>query len=72
MQTYQLGTSDLHVSRIGYGCMQTDGSWDDTPLTDSVGKTGMRVLRTALEAGINFFDHAMFIATANPKRTLPN
>jgi len=52
--------------------MQTDGSWDDTPLTDSVGKTGMRVLRTALEAGINFFDHAMFIATANPKRTLPN
>lgn len=58
MQTYQLGTSDLNVSRIGYGCMQTGGSWDDTPLTDPVRKTAMQVLRTALDAGINFFDHA--------------
>lgn len=58
MQTYTLGTSDLNVSRIGYGCMQTGGTWDDTPLTDSIRKSALQVLRTALDAGINFFDHA--------------
>ena len=58
MQTYRLGASDLNVSRIGYGCMLIGGSWDDAPLTDSVRESAMKVLRTALEAGINFFDHA--------------
>jgi aryl-alcohol dehydrogenase-like predicted oxidoreductase len=29
MQTYRLGTSDLNVSRIGYGCMLIGGSWDE-------------------------------------------
>jgi predicted oxidoreductase len=58
MQTYRLGTSDLNVSRIGYGAMSIGGSWDDTPLTDSVRKTALQVLHTALDAGINFFDHA--------------
>ncbi len=58
MQTYRLGASDLNVSRIGYGCMSIGGSWDDEPLTDSVRKSAMKVVRTALEAGINFFDHA--------------
>lgn len=58
MQTYQLGTSDLNVSRIGYGAMSIGGSWDDLPLTDSVRKSALLVLRTALDAGINFFDHA--------------
>ena len=58
MQTYRLGTSDLNVSRIGYGAMSIGGSWDDTPLTDSVRKAALEVLHTALDAGINFFDHA--------------
>ncbi|HEU0297148.1 MAG TPA: aldo/keto reductase [Anaerolineales bacterium] len=58
MQTYRLGTSDLNVSRIGYGAMSIGGSWDDTPLTDSVRKAALQVLHTALDAGINFFDHA--------------
>ncbi len=58
MQTYQLGTSDLNVSRIGYGAMSIGGAWDDTPLTDSLRKSALQVLQTALEAGINFFDHA--------------
>ena len=58
MQTYRLGTSDLNVSRIGYGAMSVGGSWDDTPLTDSVRKVALQVLHTALDAGINFFDHA--------------
>ena len=58
MQMYRLGTSDLNVSRIGYGCMLIGGSWDDAPLTDSVRQAAMRSVHTALEAGINFFDHA--------------
>ena len=58
MQTYRLGTSDLNVSRIGYGAMSIGGAWDDTPLTDSVRKAALQVLHTALDTGINFFDHA--------------
>lgn len=58
MQTQSLGTSDLNVSRIGFGAMSIGGSWDDTPLTDPVRKAALQVLRTALDAGINFFDHA--------------
>lgn len=58
MQTYRLGTSDLNVSRIGYGCMMIGGSWDDAPLTDSVRTAAMHSVQTALDAGINFFDHA--------------
>ena len=58
MKTYPLGTSDLNVSCIGYGAMYIGGSWDDTPLIDSARKSALKVLRTALDAGINFFDHA--------------
>jgi predicted oxidoreductase len=58
MQTSRLGTSDLNVSRIGYGCMMIGGSWDDAPLTDSVRKAAVQSVHTALDVGINFFDHA--------------
>lgn len=58
MQTYRLGTSDLNVSRIGYGCMLIGGSWDDAPLTDSMRQTARQSVQTALDAGVNFFDHA--------------
>jgi predicted oxidoreductase len=58
MKTQILGTSDLQVSQIGYGAMSIGGSWDDTPLTDSVRKSALQVLQTALDASINFFDHA--------------
>jgi predicted oxidoreductase len=58
MQTYRLGSSDLNVSRIGYGCMLIGGSWDDAPLTDSVRQAARQSVQAALDAGINFFDHA--------------
>ncbi len=58
MKMYRLSTSDLKVSRIGYGCMSIGGSWDDTPLTASVCKAAVHSVKTALDAGINFFDHA--------------
>ena len=58
MRTMALGTSDLSVSRIGYGCMQLGGAWDDAPLTDTVRQSAVRLVRTALDVGIDFFDHA--------------
>jgi predicted oxidoreductase len=58
MQTQRLGLSDLNVTRIGYGCMLIGGSWDDAPLTAPVRQSAVKALRAALEAGINFFDHA--------------
>lgn len=58
MTTQQLGKSDMNVSRIGYGAMYIGGSWDDAPLTDPVREKASHIVGTALDAGINFFDHA--------------
>lgn len=58
MDTQPLGTSDLTVTRIGYGCMHLGGSWDGAPLDEATRREALKVVRTALDAGINFFDHA--------------
>jgi predicted oxidoreductase len=58
MRKIRLGRSDLDVSRIGYGCMMIGGTWDTEPITASVYQKGESVIRTALDLGINFFDHA--------------
>lgn len=58
LQTQILGASDLQVTRIAYGCMPLGGSWDDSPLAaDSIRKAIISI-RAALDAGINFYDHA--------------
>ena len=48
MKTIQLGTSDLQVTRVALGCMR---------LSDEPEKA-MTTVQAALDAGINFFDHA--------------
>lgn len=48
MKKNRLGTSDLHVSEIGFGCMSL-------PLEQT---TSTKLLHRALELGINFFDTA--------------
>jgi predicted oxidoreductase len=58
MKTIILGSSDLQVTRIGYGCMPLGGSWDDTPLTAQTTKQAVTSIRAALDQGINFYDHA--------------
>ncbi len=58
MQTQPLGSSDLQVTRIAYGCMPLGGTWDAAPLSDSTRKEALRSIRAALDEGINFFDHA--------------
>lgn len=58
MKTYPLANTGLHVTRLGYGCMQLGGAWDDRPLTDEARARAVRVIGSALEHGIRFFDHA--------------
>lgn len=58
MKKYKIPNTDLKVSRIAYGCMGIGGSWDDSPLTDEVISNARDAITTALESGINFFDHA--------------
>jgi predicted oxidoreductase len=38
--------------------MPLGGSWDDSPLEDATRREAVRILRFALDQGINFFDHA--------------
>src|SRR5512139_4060360 len=59
MRTIQLGSTPLKVSRIAYGCMGLGGSWDRaTPLSEPTKREAVKAIRTALEEGIDFFDHA--------------
>lgn len=48
MQTRRLGTSDLYVSEIGFGCMSLGTEKD----------RALRMLHTAQDNGVNFFDTA--------------
>ena len=50
-----LGASDLVPTRIAYGCWRLAGSEGGPAVTPAEGK---RAVRSAIEAGINFFDHA--------------
>jgi aryl-alcohol dehydrogenase-like predicted oxidoreductase len=54
MQKRKLGTSNLEVSAIGYGCMGLDYAYG--PATDR--QEGIKVIRGAVERGVTFFDTA--------------
>ncbi len=58
MKMYKIPQTDLSVSRIGYGCMNLGGKWNRAPLDKETKKQAVAAIRAALEAGINFFDHA--------------
>ena len=58
MKRYLLPHSELEVSRIAYGCMQLSRAWDATAITGDEIAATLRQLDTALEQGINLFDHA--------------
>ena len=69
MKTFSIPRTDLVVSRLAYGCMQIGGSWDDTPVTAEIQQNAESVVGAALDAGINFFDHAD-IYTAGKSETV--
>ena len=54
MQKRKLGTSNLEVSAIGYGCMGLDYGYG--PATDR--QEGIKLIRGAVERGVTFFDTA--------------
>ncbi|MGH9769402.1 MAG: aldo/keto reductase [Blastocatellia bacterium] len=54
MQKRKLGTSNLEVSAIGYGCMGLDYGYG--PATDR--QEGINIIRGAFERGATFFDTA--------------
>ncbi|OQA46157.1 MAG: Oxidoreductase YdhF [Chloroflexi bacterium ADurb.Bin325] len=58
MKIYRIPGTDLTVSRLAYGCMRLGGSWGPEPITPEQMQAGHRALEAALDAGINFFDHA--------------
>ncbi|MFG6494299.1 aldo/keto reductase [Fictibacillus sp. UD] len=49
MNKRRLGSSDLYVSELGFGCMS---------LAPELGSENEKILKTALEQGINYFDTA--------------
>jgi aryl-alcohol dehydrogenase-like predicted oxidoreductase len=54
MQKRTLGASGLEVSAIGLGCMTMTGGYDVSPDRDGM----IRLIRTAVERGVTFFDTA--------------
>lgn len=58
MKTLSIPQTDMVVSRIAYGCLMIGGGWNHDPLTPQIRRDAMRIIQTALDAGINFFDHA--------------
>lgn len=58
MQTYTVPNTSLSWSRLGYGCMQIGGKWDDSPLTQAERTRAAALLDAALDEGITLFDHA--------------
>ncbi|CAH7244398.1 Aldo/keto reductase [Vibrio chagasii] len=46
------------VGQIAYGCMGLGGGWNDNPVTTADVAQTRSVIDTALESGINLFDHA--------------
>lgn len=63
MEQLLLQHTDLKVSRLIAGCMGLGGGWDkDAVLNASHEKQARDFVETALELGINFFDHANIYA----------
>lgn len=58
MKMMHLPQTDLRVSQILYGCMQIGGTWDKSLLSETTVKDAIKIVRIALDEGINFFDHA--------------
>ncbi|MEY4488758.1 MAG: hypothetical protein RIQ79_1266, partial [Verrucomicrobiota bacterium] len=58
MNTYRIPKTDLTVSRLAYGCMKIGGTWDHATISAEIERNASALVGTALDSGINFFDHA--------------
>lgn len=67
MEYRRLGTSDLDISTIGFGCWAMGKAfWGD----DVVDEDSIAAVHTALELGINFFDTAQAYGCGHSERVL--
>jgi predicted oxidoreductase len=57
VKTILIPNTGLEVSRLALGCMQL-AAWNTEPVTPAEKKAAVAVVTVAVEAGINFFDHA--------------
>src|SRR6266404_4831599 len=58
MDTRQLGTTDLHITPIGFGAWAIGGSGWAFAWGTQDGKDSIAAIRTALDTGINWIDTA--------------
>lgn len=58
MKTAPIGRSDLHATRLIYGCMRTVGTWNPAEITAERKAGAFAALDAALDAGYTHFDHA--------------
>ncbi len=58
LPTQPLGTLPLPATRIGLGCMGLAGTWNPAEVGPEHRRKAVAAFEAALDAGINFFDHA--------------
>lgn len=58
MKTQQIGTTDMTVGRLSYGCMRIAGTWNPNDITPEREEAGQKAVIAAYEAGYTLFDHA--------------
>ncbi len=58
LPTQTLGENGPRVSRIALGCMGLAGTWNPAEVGPEHRKKAIAAFEAALDAGINFFDHA--------------
>src|SRR4051794_40617302 len=58
MNSIQLGTSNLKVSRLAYGCWRIVGRSENPELTPESEAEARKSILTAFESGFTLFDHA--------------
>ena len=60
MEKIAIGPTGILGSRVALGCMGLGGGWNDTPVGPADINEARLLVETALELGIDFFDHADF------------
>lgn len=58
LSTQPFGPDNIHVSRIGLGCMGLAGTWNRNDVGPEHRKRAIESFTAALESGITFYDHA--------------
>lgn len=58
MKSYKIKNTELDASEIIYGCMNIGCNWDKSPFTIETVRKTKEIVRTAIDEGINYFDHA--------------